>query len=122
MYLKMYMKGQEAARFEHADQVLEFAHKAPSRVSVPELLQQLQVAESELENMKAMYRRIVESRAKKGELDPEITLQFLKSAIYYFLTDKENHQGHLNAIESILGYNENEKLVIEKACRMYARK
>ncbi|GLH09070.1 Uncharacterized protein GBIM_14204 [Gryllus bimaculatus] len=71
---------------------------------------------------KAMYRRIVESRAKKGELDPEITLQFLKSAIYYFLTDKENHQGHLNAIESILGYNENEKLVIEKACRMYARK
>ena len=46
------MKGQEAAKFEHADEVLEFAHQAPTRVSVPELLQQLQVTESELENIK----------------------------------------------------------------------
>ncbi|XP_066992581.2 protein quick-to-court isoform X2 [Anabrus simplex] len=122
MYLKMYLKGQEAARFEHADQVLEFASRAPGRVSVPELLQQLQVTEQELENIKAMYRRIVESRAQKGELDPEITLQFLKSAIYYFLTDKENHQGHLNAIASILGYNESERINIERAQRMYPRK
>lgn len=60
-----------------------------------------------------MYRRIVESR-NQGTLDPEITLQFLKSAIYYFLTDKENHHGHLNAIESILGFTDNEKLNIEK--------
>ncbi|XP_069705692.1 protein quick-to-court isoform X1 [Periplaneta americana] len=152
MYLKMYMKGQEAAKFEHADQVLEFAHRAPTRVSVPELLQQLQVTENELENIKdtdhqqtdktkpallsakeaislwilgtrkAMYRRIVESRTGKGEMDPEITLQFLKSAIYYFLTDKENHQGHLNAIESILGYNENERLNIEKMYRSHTKK
>lgn len=63
-----------------------------------------------------MYRRIVESR-KKGSLDPEITLQFLKSAIYYFLTDKENHHGHLNAIESILGFTDNEKLNIDKIYR-----
>ncbi|PNF14350.1 hypothetical protein B7P43_G05566 [Cryptotermes secundus] len=122
MYLKMYMKGQEAAKFEHADQVLEFAHRAPARVSVPELLQQLQVTENELENIKAMYRRIVETRTGKGEMDPEITLQFLKSAIYYFLTDKENHQGHLNAIESILGYNENERLTIEKMYRSHTKK
>jgi hypothetical protein len=33
-------------------QVLEFAHRAPARVSVPELLQQLQVTENELENIK----------------------------------------------------------------------
>lgn len=33
-------------------QVLEFAHRAPTRVSVPELLQQLQVTENELENIK----------------------------------------------------------------------
>jgi hypothetical protein len=69
-----------------------------------------------------MYRQTVESRTGKGELDPEITLQFLKSAIYYFLTDKENHQGHLNAIESILGYNETEKLNIEKLYRSHSKK
>lgn len=64
-----------------------------------------------------MYRRIVESRNSQGALDPEITLQFLKSAIYYFLTDKDNLQGHLKAIESILGFTESEKLNIDKIYR-----
>ncbi|XP_015109088.1 uncharacterized protein LOC107035939 isoform X2 [Diachasma alloeum] len=116
MYLKMYAKGQEAARLEQADQIFEHAQQDPPKVTVAELLQQLSVTQAELENIKAMYRRIVESR-KKGTLDPEITLQFLKSAIYYFLTDKENHHGHLNAIESILGFTDNEKLHIDKIYR-----
>lgn len=64
-----------------------------------------------------MYRRIIEARSNQGALDPEITLQFLKSAIYYFLTDKENHHGHLNAIESILGFTEAEKHNIDKIHR-----
>lgn len=115
MYLKMYSKGQEAARIEQADQVLEQAQKNPSKVSVAELLQQLTSTQAELENIKVMYRRIVESRSNQGgALDPEITLQFLKSAIYYFLTDKENLHGHLNAIESILGFTDSEKLHIDR--------
>ncbi|XP_051153898.1 protein quick-to-court isoform X2 [Leptopilina boulardi] len=117
MYLKMFAKGQEAARIEQTDQILEHAHETPPKVTVAELLQQLTVTQAELENIKAMYRRIVESRNTQAVLDPEITLQFLKSAIYYFLTDKENHQGHLNAIESILGFNENEKSNIDKIYR-----
>ncbi|XP_076636532.1 GRIP domain-containing protein quick-to-court isoform X1 [Colletes latitarsis] len=151
MYLKMYAKGQEAARIEQADKILEHAHKTPPKVTVAELLQQLTVTQAELENIKdtsyspephisadrshtllsaqeavslwvlgtrkAMYRRIVETRSNQGALDPEITLQFLKSAIYYFLTDKENHHGHLNAIESILGFTEAEKHNIDKIHR-----
>lgn len=117
MYLKMFAKGQEAARIEQTDQILEHAHETPPKVTVAELLQQLTVTQAELENIKAMYRRIVESRNTQAVLDPEITLQFLKSAIYYFLTDKENHQGHLNAIESILGFSENEKSNIDKIYR-----
>ena len=62
-----------------------------------------------------MYKRLVDAQQTKNKVDPEITLQFLKSAIYYFLTDKENSQGHLNAIESILGFSEHEKLNIDKA-------
>lgn len=63
-----------------------------------------------------MYRRIVESqRGSKSHVDPEVTLQFLKSAVYYFLTDPENHQGHLSAIENILGFSEAEKQKIRKA-------
>lgn len=61
-----------------------------------------------------MYRRIVEARSSQGTLDAEITLQFLKSAIYYFLTDKENHHGHLNAIESILGFTDAERHNIDR--------
>ncbi|XP_058806635.1 protein quick-to-court isoform X2 [Phymastichus coffea] len=65
----------------------------------------------------AMYRRILESRNKQNAHDPEITLQFLKSAVYYFLTDKENLHGHLNAIESILGFTDSEKLNIDRIYR-----
>lgn len=63
-----------------------------------------------------MYKRLVNAHeAKPSRVDPEVTLQFLKSAIYYFLTDKENSQGHLQAIESILGFTDKEKENIEKA-------
>ncbi|KAL6258035.1 hypothetical protein P5V15_009953 [Pogonomyrmex californicus] len=117
MYLKMYAKGQEAARIEQADQILVQAHQSPPKVTVAELLQQLTVTQAELENIKAMYRRIVEARSSQGTLDPEITLQFLKSAIYYFLTDKENHHGHLNAIESILGFTDAERHNIDRYYR-----
>lgn len=117
MYLRMYTKGQEAARLEQADQIYEHVHQSPPKVTVAELLQQLTITQAELENIKAMYRRIIEARNNQGALDPEITLQFLKSAIYYFLTDKENHHGHLNAIESILGFTEIEKHNIDKIYR-----
>ena len=60
-----------------------------------------------------MYKRVIDAQQTK-KVDPEVTLQFLKSAIYYFLTDKENSQGHLNAIESILGFTDKEKANIEK--------
>ncbi|XP_057327828.1 protein quick-to-court isoform X2 [Microplitis mediator] len=112
MYLKMYAKGQEAARLELNDPACEQTREMPN-VTVTELLQQLSVTQAELENVKAMYRRIIESKNKTA-IDPDITLQFLKSAFYYFLTDRENHDGHLNAIESILGFTDNEKLRIER--------
>lgn len=78
MYLHMYTKGQEAERLAHSDkvmqfalshtnhqncyiniwnnriqfQVLEYAQQGPSRVSVPELIQQLQVTQNELDNLR----------------------------------------------------------------------
>ncbi|XP_032519084.2 protein quick-to-court isoform X1 [Danaus plexippus] len=148
VYLQMYNKGKEAAKFELDKEIdPEPSTSQLSRVSVEELLEQLQITQTELENVrdsaftadrtaksqvllsakeavslwvlgarKAMYRRIVESqKGNKTIIDPEVTLQFLKSAIYYFLTDPENHQGHLNAIENILGFTEAEKKNIRKA-------
>ncbi|XP_057671906.1 protein quick-to-court isoform X1 [Diorhabda carinulata] len=128
---------------KHHNKIVELAQH-PSRVSVPELLKELQVTRNELENIrdveyastsnnsqpllsakealslwvlgarKAMYRQLIEAK-NKNKIDPEITLQFLKSAVYYFLTDKENSQGHLKAIQSILGFTPNEISTIERA-------
>uniref|UniRef100_A0A1Y1NAG1 GRIP domain-containing protein n=2 Tax=Photinus pyralis TaxID=7054 RepID=A0A1Y1NAG1_PHOPY len=112
-YLQMYNKGQEAAKFEHVRQISMTA-EGNTRVSVPELLHQLEETQNELEKVKAMYRQLLEAR-NKNKIDPEITLQFLKSAIYYFLTDKENNQGHLRAIQSILGFTPSEISTIDKA-------
>ncbi|XP_073961894.1 GRIP domain-containing protein quick-to-court isoform X2 [Choristoneura fumiferana] len=117
VYLQMYNKGVEAANYSvNKDGEASGSQSPMSRVSVEELLEQLQITQTELENVRAMYRRIVESqKGNKTNVDPEVTLQFLKSAIYYFLTDPENHQGHLNAIENILGFTDAEKQNIRKA-------
>ncbi|XP_045774543.1 protein quick-to-court isoform X2 [Maniola jurtina] len=117
MYLQMYNKGMEAVKYElDKEGEPEPSTSQLNRVSVEELLEQLQITQTELENVRAMYRRIVESqKGNKTNVDPEVTLQFLKSAIYYFLTDPENHQGHLNAIENILGFTDAEKKNIRKA-------
>ncbi|XP_021189124.2 protein quick-to-court isoform X2 [Helicoverpa armigera] len=117
IYLQMYNKGVEAAKFElDKDNGPGTSQGQVSRVSVEELLEQLQITQTELEKVRAMYRRIVQSqKGNKTNVDPEVTLQFLKSAIYYFLTDPENHQGHLNAIENILGFTDAEKKNIRKA-------
>lgn len=98
---------------KHHNKIVELAQH-PSRVSVPELLKELQVTRNELENIRAMYRQLIEAK-NRNKIDPEITLQFLKSAFYYFLTDKENSQGHLKAIQSILGFTPNEISTIERA-------
>lgn len=65
--------------------------------------------------MQTIYRRLLEAQKNRTHVDPEVTLQFLKSAIFYFLTDKENSQGHLQAIESILEFTDEEKQKITQA-------
>lgn len=54
----------------------------------------------------------------RNTIDPGVTLQFLKSAIYYFLTDKDNAKGHLRAIVSILGFNDAEKYAIVQVVKV----
>ncbi|KQS70151.1 uncharacterized protein LOC6540725 isoform X4 [Drosophila erecta] len=118
MYLHMYQQGQEAERISRADQALDLAQRQPeSKVSINELLHQLQSTQDELENIRTIYRRLLEAQKNRTHVDPEVTLQFLKSAIFYFLTDKENSQGHLQAIESILEFTDAEKQKISSANR-----
>ncbi|XP_054267604.1 protein quick-to-court-like isoform X1 [Macrosteles quadrilineatus] len=140
IYVQLYQKGIQAAKMLDSDDV-QSVHKDDSQSSlVPDLLEKLRIKQDELDNLKdkdfvspynllsakeaislwqlvrkAMYRRLLESRKEAPKHDPEMTLQFLKSAFYYFLTDRENASGHLAAIESILGFSDNEKINIERA-------
>uniref|UniRef100_A0A8D8V9E3 GRIP domain-containing protein n=1 Tax=Cacopsylla melanoneura TaxID=428564 RepID=A0A8D8V9E3_9HEMI len=106
--------------------------------NAPKILQELEITRRELEEIKdsnyleenptllsareAVSLWILGSRKKRYDLlkdtkppnDAEMTLQFLKSAIYYFLTDPVNAQGHLTAILSILRYNDTQKENIMK--------
>uniref|UniRef100_A0A4P6D8R8 Putative myosin-3-like isoform x2 rhodnius neglectus n=1 Tax=Rhodnius prolixus TaxID=13249 RepID=A0A4P6D8R8_RHOPR len=118
-YLQMFNKGQEAALFSVDDTVTDGPAKADT---LPALIKQLEVTKSELESVKTMYRRLLESRKPRSEQDAEVTLQFLKSAVYYFLTDRENTTGHLAAIQSILGFTREERNAIERASAAYTWK
>ncbi|RZF36704.1 hypothetical protein LSTR_LSTR014105 [Laodelphax striatellus] len=141
IYLEMYKKGHEAAKLE-SDMHQGNGDAVGNSVLTEneKLLKELNLTKKDLENVKdkdfvssqnllsakeaislwnfvrkANYRRLLETRQSVSKQDPEITLNFLKSAVYYFLTDRENSQRHLSAIESILGFTDNEKMNIEKA-------
>jgi len=132
MYLQMFNKGQEAAYFQESEentkpqgnlklpQTIDNNKDGPPQVvSVPNLVKELEVTRQELESVKTMYRRLLESKKTKSEQEAEVTLQFLKSAVYYFLTDRENTAGHLAAIQSILGFTPEEKAAIERGTYRY---
>ncbi|XP_068214627.1 protein quick-to-court isoform X10 [Palaemon carinicauda] len=97
--------------------------KAPCGVPNAALLDGNQAIKLYLQGRRqVLYHREVANRTnnnkyRNGELDPEVTLQFLKSAIYYFLTDKDNAKGHRRAIESILGYTDSERHLIDKVAK-----
>ncbi|XP_066906512.1 protein quick-to-court [Halyomorpha halys] len=137
-YLEMFKKGQQAALFQVEENHQPAEESKPE--GVPSLLKELEVTKQELESVKdvdfwkktkllsgteavsiwnlcrkTMYRKLLESNNSRKEQDAEITLKFLKSAFYYFLTDRENTNGHLAAIQSILGFTPDEKLAIERA-------
>ncbi|XP_071038113.1 protein quick-to-court isoform X2 [Parasteatoda tepidariorum] len=112
MYLKMYRKGQETARFEQAEQALDFTPRHSKRVSVPDLLKQLQQLEHELDQTKQLYR---EAARGMGDRQAEYTLRFLKDAVFYFLTKKDKE--HLKAIQSILGFTDAERMAVAKAMK-----
>lgn len=110
-YLFPRRKGQEAARFE-ADEALDFSQRLPKRVSVPDLLRQLQQLELELDQTKQLYR---EAARGMGDRQAEYTLRFLKDAVFYFLTKKDKE--HLKAIQSILGFTDAERMAVAKAMK-----
>ncbi|KAG0444272.1 hypothetical protein HPB47_013983 [Ixodes persulcatus] len=116
-------KGQEAAQFEREE---DGTASSPPRGggSIPALLQQLRRTESELERSRALHRAPLAASAPRtggNDRQAEYTLRFLKDAVFYFLTDRTDCRGHLNAIQSILGFSEAERAAVAKAWRHRGR-
>ncbi|XP_037082304.1 uncharacterized protein LOC119102959 [Pollicipes pollicipes] len=53
------------------------------------------------------------------EMDPPMRLQFLKSAVFHYLTDREEYAGHMRAISAVLQFSDWERQEVE---RVRARK
>ncbi|CAI6361317.1 unnamed protein product [Macrosiphum euphorbiae] len=85
---------------------------------VEDCVDELSNVKLQLKKTKAMYETILQQQLEQQRQRPihdaEMTLQFLKSAFYYYLTDPSNTTGHLNAILSILRYSDAEKKIIER--------
>ncbi|XP_003242908.1 calponin homology domain-containing protein DDB_G0272472 isoform X3 [Acyrthosiphon pisum] len=85
---------------------------------VEDSIDELSNVKLQLKKTKAMYETILQQQLEQQRQRPihdaEMTLQFLKSAFYYYLTDPSNTTGHLNAILSILRYSDAEKKIIER--------
>lgn len=143
-----FRKGQDAAKFEHADELDQLENSLSDNMTVPDLLHQLRMTEHELNRVKRLYQREVYSN--RGEYNPtdksvknekdiinksnmdspymkdmesEITLNFLRDVVYHYFTDRDHScsEGHLKALISILGYNEIERKSIEKGVKKKRR-
>ncbi|XP_064489290.1 protein quick-to-court-like isoform X3 [Ornithodoros turicata] len=118
-------KGKEAAKFEHDEDGLYDAgeRQRASGPTMSPLLQQLRRTERELERTRELYsvpqRPAIHGIA--GDRQAEYTLRFLKDAVFYFLTDRTDFRGHLNAIQSILGFSEAERAAVAKVWRNRGR-
>ncbi|CAG0898221.1 unnamed protein product [Darwinula stevensoni] len=119
IYMQAFQQGRETARAERKSELDDLRLQ-----KMPELLKGLKLEESQVDSMQALkHQTACQETVVKGKegFDPGVTLQFLKSAIFYFITDPENQEGHLKAIESILGYNETEKRKMNKAVKSWWR-
>jgi len=95
-----------------AEEAIEVAANQPESISVKpapddSVTEQLKSATAELEKIKEV--------ARAESTDPAMTLSFLRSAIFYLLTDSENWNGHIRAVQSILEFSAEERSAVERA-------
>uniref|UniRef100_A0A336M3G4 CSON011423 protein n=2 Tax=Culicoides sonorensis TaxID=179676 RepID=A0A336M3G4_CULSO len=140
MYLHLVVKSNDFLKTKNDATALSLLKN--QRVTVPILVEQLNLTQTELNYLKdtdyagethsnllsvkeaislwllgarkEMYGRLVNSDKKYNRMDPDVKLQFLKSAIFYFLTDEHHCETHLLAIQDILEFSESEKEQVKK--------
>ena len=70
------------------------------------------VNQTELEAVEAVLPR--QEQGQDQQLSVAVTYQFLRRSIYYFLTDKDNKEYHLNSIQRLLHFSAGERQIIDQ--------
>ncbi|XP_057373998.1 protein quick-to-court-like isoform X1 [Daphnia carinata] len=80
--------------------------------------QQVELGSSSSQNCAIVNDKPRINNANHPSPDPSVMLKFLRSAIFYLLTDSENGAEHLRAIQSILEFSTEERCAVERMGRL----
>ncbi|XP_064652179.1 uncharacterized protein LOC135502914 isoform X2 [Lineus longissimus] len=114
MYLEMYNKGMNSAKFERLDELEKIAKDEPDKVTVKELLEKLKITEAELGYWQSLKRRDIYAESEKPETEAAATLRFLKDSMFHYVTDPKESESHFRAMIQIFGYTPVQMKSIEK--------
>ncbi|XP_074656050.1 uncharacterized protein LOC141909517 [Tubulanus polymorphus] len=124
MYLNMYIKGQETAKFERQDEIEKIAKDDPDTVTRDELLEKLKSTELELEHWRSLKRKEMYEEAELPDTEAAATLRFMKDSMFHYLTDSKDleRECHLRAMVNIFKYSTVQMRSVEKALKEKKKK
>ncbi|KAK6167591.1 hypothetical protein SNE40_021580 [Patella caerulea] len=124
LYLEMYVKGQNAARYEREEEIEHMAGKANNKlfkkskeqpdVNIKELLAKLNRTQEELAKWQSLRRQESYQESDKPETEAEATLRFLRDSFYHYMTDSKGQDDHMRAMIQIFNFTEVQKKKLTK--------
>ncbi|KAL4217934.1 hypothetical protein ACF0H5_022673 [Mactra antiquata] len=106
IYLEMYRKGQDSARFEREEELERLANSGGCTVTISELVKKLAWTELELAKWQTIRRQESYHDATRPETEAETILRFLKDSFFHYITDEKDSDHHLRAMVKIFKYTE----------------
>ncbi|XP_053382701.1 uncharacterized protein LOC128549622 [Mercenaria mercenaria] len=106
IYLEMYRKGQDSARFEREEELERLASAGGCKVTISELVKKLAWTELELAKWQTIRRQESYHDAMRPETEAETILRFLKDSFFHYITDEKDSDHHLRAMVKIFKYTE----------------
>lgn len=106
IYLEMYRKGQDSARFEREEELERLASSGGCKVTISELVRKLAWTELELAKWQTIRRQESYHDAMRPDTEAETILRFLKDSFFHYITDEKDSDHHLRAMVKIFKYTE----------------
>ncbi|ESP03367.1 hypothetical protein LOTGIDRAFT_171452 [Lottia gigantea] len=125
LYLEMYLKGQDAARYEREEEIEQMAGSVNDKVfkktsttpevNTKELLAKLNRTQSELAKWQSLRREEAYQEVDRPETEAEATLRFLRDSFFHYITDNKAQDDHMRAMIQIFKFTDVQKKKITKS-------